>query len=173
MPSPYPIRTVQAWWTLGLRAPLVVGRNYSLIKYIFFPTLDRPPGFFTFQTTTSRFVLDNLYSCNRTNNPLDHSQSFNSTWSYENRVSKHFVIFRNFPCLIAWHMFTVLFAYVVFFFFACFVARDLCRSGCRHNYYLTSPPPPPDLFSIPTILSLTQVTVIWNQRAAKAGFGAV
>ena len=25
----------------------------------------------------------------------------NSTWSYENRVSKHFVIFRNFPCLIA------------------------------------------------------------------------
>ena len=146
MPSPYPIRTVQAWWTLGLRAPLVVGRNYSLFKYIFFPTLDRTPGFFTFQTTTSRFVLDNLYSCNRTNNPLDHSQSFNSTWSYENRVSKHFVIFRNFPCLIAWHMFTVLFAYVFFFvfcFFACFVARDLSRSWCRHNYYLTSPPPPP------------------------------
>ena len=25
----------------------------------------------------------------------------NSTWSYENRVSKHFVIFLNFPCLIA------------------------------------------------------------------------
>ena len=60
-----------------------------------------------------------------------------STWSYENRVSKHFVILRNFPCLIAWHMFTVLFAYVCFFFFfACFVAGDLCRSGCRQNYYL-------------------------------------
>ena len=29
--------------------------------------------------------------------------------------SKHFVIFLNFPCLIAWHMFTVLLAYVVFF----------------------------------------------------------
>ena len=29
------IRTVQAWWRLGLRAPLVTGRNYSLIKYIF------------------------------------------------------------------------------------------------------------------------------------------
>ena len=126
MPSPYPIRTVQAWWTLGLRAPLVVGRNYSLIKYIFFPTLDRSPGFFTFQTTTSRFVLDNLYSCNRTNNPLDHSQSFNSTWSYENRVSKHFVIFRNFPCLIAWHMFTVLFAYVVFFFFLLVLWLGIC-----------------------------------------------
>ena len=25
----------------------------------------------------------------------------NSTWSYENRISKHFVIFRNFPCLLA------------------------------------------------------------------------
>ena len=40
----------------------------------------------------------------------------NSTWSYENRVSKHFVIFRNFPCLWAWDMFTVLVAYVAFFF---------------------------------------------------------
>ena len=36
-------------------------------------------------------------------------------------------------------MFTVLFAYVVSFFFACFVAGDLCRSGCRQNYYLTPP----------------------------------
>ena len=43
------------------------------------------------------------------------------------------------------------------FFFACFVARDPCRSGCRLNYYLT---PPPRFFSLPTILSLTQVTVI-------------
>ena len=30
------------------------------------------------------------------------------------------------------------------FFFACFVARDPCRSRCRLNYYLT--PPPPDFF---------------------------
>ena len=73
-------------------------------------------------------------------------------------------------------MFTVLVAYVVFLlllllllllFLAGFVARDSCRSGCRLNYYLT--PPPPDFFSLPTILSLTQV----NQRAPKAGFGAV
>ena len=27
-------------------------------------------------------------------------QILNSTWSYENRVSKHFVISLNFPCLI-------------------------------------------------------------------------
>ena len=39
-----------------------------------------------------------------------------STWSYENRASKHFVIFLNFACLIVWHMFTVLLAYVVFFY---------------------------------------------------------
>ena len=40
-------------------------------------------------------------------------------------------------------MFTVLPAYVVFFF-ACFVFRDLCRSECRQNYYLT---PPLSIFS--------------------------
>ena len=61
-------------------------------------------------------------------------------------------------------MFTVLLAYVVFclfvcLFFACFVVRDLCRSGCRQNYYLTTPHPLL-IFSLPTILSLTQVTVI-------------
>ena len=39
-------------------------------------------------------------------------------------------------------MFTVFHAYV---FFACFVVRDLCRSGCRQNYYLT-----PFLFNFPT-----------------------
>ena len=103
------------------------------------------------------------------------SMGFKSTWCYENRVNRRFVIFLNFPCLRAWHMFTVLLAYVflffLFLFFARFVVRDLCRSGCRQNYYL--PPPPPDFFSLPTILSLTQVTVIWNQRAPKAGFGAV
>ena len=66
-------------------------------------------------------------------------------------------------------------AYVVvfcLFVFACFVVRDLCRSGCRHNYYLTPPPPSP-YFSLPTIPCLTQVTVIWNQCAPKDGFGAV
>ena len=28
-----------------------------------------------------------------------------------------------------------------FVFLAYLVVRDLCRSGCRQNYYLTSPPP--------------------------------
>ena len=75
-----------------------------------------------------------------------------STSSYENRVSKHFVIFLNFPCLIA----CLLCCLLMSFFFGCFVVRVLCRSGCRQNYYLT----PPHFFSLPTILCLTQVTVI-------------
>ena len=46
------------------------------------------------------------------------------TWSYENRVSKHFVIFLNFPCLIA----CLLCCLLMSFFFACLVVRNL-------NYY--------------------------------------
>ena len=62
--------------------------------------------------------------------------------------------------------FSVLFAYVCvcFFFFGGGegVVSDFKRSGCRQNFYLT-PLPPSSLFffwSLPTILSLTQVTVI-------------
>ena len=66
------------------------------------------------------------------------SNFIKSTWSYENRVSKHFVIFFNFPCLIACLLCYLLMS---FFLFACFVVRDLCRSGCRQNYYLIPPPP--------------------------------
>ena len=55
---------------------------------------------------------------------------FISTWIYENRVSKHFVISFNFPRV---SLFTALVAYVVFVF-GCFVVRDLCRSGCRGNF---------------------------------------
>ena len=65
-----------------------------------------------------------------------------STWSYENRVSKHFVIFRNFPLfnhLTCMYCVVCLFR---FFFFACFLARGLCRSGCRQNYYHTPLPLP-------------------------------
>ena len=82
--------------------------------------------------------------------------------SYENRVSKHFVIFLNFRCLIAGLLCCLLTSFV---FLACLVVTDLCRSGCRQNYYLTPLPP---FFSLPTILSLTQVTVIslksWGQE---------
>ena len=58
-----------------------------------------------------------------------------STSSYENRVSKHFVIFLNFHCVIA----CLLCCLLMSFFFACFVVRDLCRSGYRQNYHLIPP----------------------------------
>ena len=53
---------------------------------------------------------------------------YSFTRMYKNRVSKHFVIVLDFPCL---SLFTVLFAYVVHF--GCFVVRDLCSSGRRGN----------------------------------------
>ena len=53
---------------------------------------------------------------------------YSFTWMYKNRVSKHFVIVLDFPCL---SLFTVLFAYVVHF--GCFVVRDLCSSSGRKN----------------------------------------
>ena len=56
------------------------------------------------------------------------SMKYSFTWMYKNRVSKHFVIVLDFPCL---SLFTVLFAYVVHF--GCFVVRDLCSSGRRGN----------------------------------------
>ena len=70
-----------------------------------------------------------------------------STSSYENPVSKHFVIFLNFASLIAFLLCCLLMSFV----FACFVVRDLCRSGCGENYYLA---PPPLFFFVPTHNSL-------------------
>ena len=76
-------------------------------------------------------------------------------------------IFLNFRCLIA----CLLCCLLMLLFLACFVVRDLCRSGCRQNYYLTHPSL---CFFLPTILSVTQVKLsVGNQRAPKAGFGAV
>ena len=71
-------------------------------------------------------------------------------------------------------MFTVLFAYASFFF-ACFMLGICVEVDLERITFLPPPPPLPlsVIFSLPTILSLTQVTVIWNQRAPKAGFGAV
>ena len=40
-----------------------------------------------------------------------------STWSYENRVSKHLVIFLNFPCLIACLLCCLLMSFVCLFAF--------------------------------------------------------
>ena len=54
-------------------------------------------------------------------------------WSYENRVSKHFVIFLNFPCL------TVLFAYV---FFLLVLLLGICVKVDLGRITILSPLPP-------------------------------
>ena len=89
-------------------------------------------------------------------------QEYISAQIYENRVSKHFIISLNWPCL---SLFTGVVCLCVSFF-CCFVIRALCRSGCRQNFanfYLTPPSLPPSLplclfvclfffSSLPTIL---------------------
>ena len=88
-----------------------------------------------------------------------------TTWSYEKRVKQTFCNFSQLQLS----------------FFVHFVVRDLCR--CAPLPHLPPPPSPHHsvvfvclfcfFFILPTVLSSTQVSVIWNQCAPKAGFGAV
>ena len=55
-------------------------------------------------------------------------------------------------------MFTVLLAYVVFFLLVLWLGISVEVDVDRITIF--PPPSPPDFFSLPTILSLTQVTVI-------------
>ena len=73
-----------------------------------------------------------------------------STWSYENRVSKHFVIFLNFPCLIACLLCCLLMSFflLVLWLGIC-VGVDVDR--------ITILPPPPSLFFSPTHNSNTKI----------------
>ena len=91
-------------------------------------------------------------------------------WSYtENRVSTHFVIFPNFACLIACLLCCLP---VSFFLFVC-LWLGICVEEDVHRITILLSIPPYVFLSLPTILSLTQVEVIRNQCAPKAGFGAV
>ena len=64
-------------------------------------------------------------------------------------------------------MFTVLLAYVVFFFlFACFLVRDLCRSACRENYYLTPAPSLLIFFPYPEFFFNTSDSYLKSERAS-------
>ena len=68
------------------------------------------------------------------------------------RVGKHFVIFLNFPCLIA-----CLLCCLLMSFFLVVLWLGFCvEVGVDRITIL----PPPHFFSLPTILCLTQVTVI-------------
>ena len=57
-------------------------------------------------------------------------------------------------------MFTVLFAYVVFFLLVLWLGICVEVDVERITFLPPPPPPLPLIFSLPTILSLTQVTVI-------------
>ena len=77
-----------------------------------------------------------------------------STWSYENRVSKHVVIFLNFPCLIACLLCCLLMS--LFFVFLLVFWLGICVEVELDKVTILSPPPRPRLriFSLPIILSL-------------------
>ena len=64
------------------------------------------------------------------------------TWIYENRVSKYFVIYLNFPCL---SLFTVLFAYMYVIFLVVFwlgICVEVAVDGILCISLLFTPPPP-------------------------------
>ena len=84
----------------------------------------------------------------------------NSTWSYENRVSKHFVIFLNFLCLIA-----CLLCCLLMLLFLLVLWLVICVEVHVDGIIILPPPRPlpPSLtifLSLLTVLSLTQLTVI-------------
>ena len=82
----------------------------------------------------------------------------NSTWSYENRVSKHFVIFLNFPCLIA-----CLLCCLLMLLFLLVLWLVICVEVHVDGIIILPRPLPPSLtifLSLLTVLSLTQLTVI-------------
>ena len=83
----------------------------------------------------------------------------NSIWRYENRVSKHFVIFLNFLCLIA-----CLLCCLLMLLFLPVLWLVICVEVHVYGIIILPPPPaPPSLtifLSLLTVLSLTQLTVI-------------
>ena len=58
------------------------------------------------------------------------------------------------------------------FFFSLVLWLGICVSGWKNNYYLTPPPTPPTpIFSLPTTLSLTQVTATLHLEKEEAKKG--
>ena len=69
---------------------------------------------------------------------------YNSTWSHENRVSKHFVIFLNFPCLIA-----CLLCCLLMSFFLLVLWLGICVEVDVDRITILTSPSPPDFFPYP------------------------
>ena len=70
------------------------------------------------------------------------------TWSYENDGKLNFLCKFSKRFLLYISLFTVCCSRLMSVFFTCFLDRDLCRGGWRHNW---STPPPP--FSNPSLSS--------------------
>ena len=84
---------------------------------------------------------------------------------------KFLLTIHNFPCLKSCLLCSLS---KRVFYFDYFGVRELCRTEFGQSYYRTpSPAPRPYFLSLPRLLSLIQVTIIWNQCAPKSGFGAV
>ena len=66
---------------IKMQALLVAGCNYSLIKYIFFLTLDRTLDFLSFIRQPVDFFSKIFYSCNQTNNALNHYRGPAEGWT--------------------------------------------------------------------------------------------
>ena len=95
-----------------------------------------------------------------------------SAWTYENEVSKHFVISLNFPCLIACLLSCSLmwfFLFILWFGLCVDVAVD--KISRVSIYSPLSLPPSVFFFILPTILSLTQVT--FNEISARLKLASV
>ena len=86
----------------------------------------------------------------------------NSTWSHENRVSKHFVIFLNFPCLIA----CLLCCLLVSFLFLLVLWLGVCVEVDVDRITILPPSLPSFyFFFVPTHNSLfnnSYLTVVWQ-----------
>ena len=97
-----------------------------------------------------------------------------STWTYENQVSKHFVISLNFPCLIACLLSCLLMSFFLFILWLELCVDVAVDKISRVSIYLPLSLPPSVFFFffiVPTILSLTQVT--FNEIRARLKLASV
>ena len=70
-----------------------------------------------------------------------------STWSYENRVSKHFVISRNFACVIACLLSCLLMPFFLLFVLWLGLGVDAAIDRISRISICSPPPPTPSVFS--------------------------
>ena len=88
----FPRITILIFFACPLRHCRVMTGYYVTLKYQAKPRTIAWEVFATFKVTRFYLIKQNNWTSGTYSIEI-------STWSYENRVSKHFVIFPNFPCL--------------------------------------------------------------------------